>query len=94
MKKTPFLIAIPAIAAAVAIGVAVVLKLVNPAPPQEQQVQAEFPNAIGNSSVEKPTSTLSSRSADDLSSELNDIVDDGGESDFNSLQKDASASGL
>ncbi len=94
MKKTPLLIAIPAMAVAVVVGIAVVLKMVNPTAPQEVQVQPEFPQAIQNSTVEKPTSTLTTATTDDLSKELNTIVDDGGQSDLNALQKAASASGF
>ncbi len=107
MKKTPLFIIIPLFAVLVIVAVAMVLKTV--APTQKEVVQtsqksSEFPNAVTNETVSKPSTFLGNlfgvkdptpsptpKTATDLSNELKRTYDDGGQSELDALSKAASA---
>lgn len=103
-KKTPLLFIIPAVALFIAIGVATAVKLLSPENAMPAKAApAEYPNPYGKMDGKKPSSFLGkllgtnptptsapSSAAADLSRELKDTVDDGGASDLETLQEDAS----
>jgi cytoskeletal protein RodZ len=100
MKKLP-IIMIPAIVVILLLGGAFVWKMMQPSPATKQA--GTFPNAVGGS-VKKPTNPFSflfgsqttpiptptPASAAAMNADLQTVGDDGGASDFSSLQKDAS----
>lgn len=106
MKKTPLFITIPFIAILIVVGIAVAVKTFAPKPQVEVLKPTEFPNSIGSETVTKPstflgglfgqkpavsTPTPSPSTASDLSKELKDTYDDGGQAEMDALTKDAAA---
>lgn len=102
-KKTPWLFIIPTIALLIAVGVATAVKLLSPQNAIPAKATLEYPNPYSKTDLKKPSTFLgkllgtnptpaqaSPASAADLSRELKDTVDDGGVSDLDMLQKDAS----
>lgn len=102
MKKLPLLFLVPMIALIVALGVATAVKLLPP-PETEVTQTAEYPNPFAEDTASQPSTFLGKlfnppqtpsptpASSLDLSNELKTTVDDGGKSDFDALEQEASA---
>lgn len=102
-KKTPWLFIIPGVALLVAVGVATAVKLLSPDNAMPVKAALEYPNPYSKTDLRRPSTFLgkllgtnptptqaAADSAADLSRQLKDTVDDGGASDLNTLQQDAS----
>lgn len=98
-KKMPLFFIIPGVAIAIVVGVAILIKVTAPKP--VPSVSTDFPNAINDSQTGNPRSFLGSlfggpkptpspATANDLSTQLKNTYDDGGASDLNALQQQAS----
>ena len=106
MKKTPLFITIPFVAVLIVIGIALALKTFAPKQQVEVLKPTEFPNSVGSETVSKPSTFLGSlfgqkqavstptptpSSASDLSKELKETYDDGGQAELDALSKDAAS---
>lgn len=102
MKKMPLLIIIPLIAVLVIVSVAMGVKVLSPKPEVKITKSTEFPNPLKDAEVSKPSSFLGGlfgqksptpsptpATASDLSKELKNTYDDGGQADLDALNKDA-----
>lgn len=105
MKKLPYIIGIPAIAVALVLGGAMLWKLKNqtvetmsvqpgPLPGSVNSAGGAKPanpfSALFGPQTAQPTAVPSPASIAAMNADLNTVGDDGGASDFTSLQKDAS----
>lgn len=101
-KSSPLLYIIPVIALFIAVGVAVGVKLLSPENSIPAQAALEYPDPYGKTDLKRPSSFLGkllgtnptttpigTNSAADLSRELKETVDDGGQSDLDALTQDA-----
>lgn len=106
MKKTPLLFTIPLIAILVVVGAAIALKVFAPKPQVEVLRPSEFPNTVGSEAVSKPSTFLGGlfgqktavqtpaptpQTAADSSKELRSTYDDGGQSELDSISKEANS---
>lgn len=105
MKKMPLIIAVPLIAIIVVVAASMVLRMRVNTPPNVSVVNTtEFPNALNDSSQSAPstflgglfgqvtvTPTPTPSTATDLSRELKDTYDDGGQAELDALTKDAAS---
>ena len=104
MKKMPIFIIVPLIAVLVIVGVAMVIKQTSKPPEVVITKPTDFPNALSKTEVSKPSSFLgglfaqssptptpSPSSAQELSRELKDTYDDGGQADLDAISKDAAS---
>lgn len=106
-QKTPLLILIPMIAVFIVVGAAVAIKLLSPENAMPTKAADEsvrrYPNLLQRDEGKKPSSfmgrflggnptpTPTPATADDLSRELKNTVDDGGAMDFDKLEQEAAA---
>jgi len=102
MKKMPMMLLVPMIALVAVVSIATAVRLL-PRPQQQAPVATQYPNPFGNDETTQPATFLGKllnpastpsptpASSNDLSSELKTTVDDGGESDFDALEQEASA---
>ncbi len=93
---------VPMIALVIALGVATAVKLL-PRPEVAAPQASEYPNPFGEEASSQPSTFLGTlfnpaetpsptpASSLDLSNELKTTVDDGGQSDFDALEQEASA---
>lgn len=100
----PIIIVVPLIAVLLIVVAAMVIKMTTPPPAVVVTKPTEFPNAIKDAETGKPstflgslfgqkapTPTPSPATANDLSRQLKDTYDDGGQADLNAIAKDASS---
>lgn len=101
MKRAPLLFTIPVIAIVAVLAIVFGYKILSARP--VSMVKNEFPNSIGSETSKKPKSFLGGlfqsgatpsptpATAVELSNELKSTYDDGGQSDLDSIAKDASS---